>query len=107
MHTSFYLASTTRLLPSFPTRRSSDPTGRQPLYHIRFDERPEWAYAQEPLVPLKGYPGVLWNRSKKKRRSDEPPLRSEEHTSELQSLRHLVCRLLLEKKKKIERIISD
>src|SRR5258705_13447551 len=25
-------------------------------------------------------------------------LRSEEHTSELQSLRHLVCRLLLEKK---------
>src|SRR5205814_898679 len=28
------------------------------------------------------------------------PLRSEEHTSELQSLRHLVCRLLLEKKKK-------
>src|ERR1039458_5517716 len=27
-------------------------------------------------------------------------LRSEEHTSELQSLRHLVCRLLLEKKKR-------
>src|SRR5258705_6484238 len=27
------------------------------------------------------------------------PTRSEEHTSELQSLRHLVCRLLLEKKK--------
>src|SRR5205814_4293062 len=26
-----------------------------------------------------------------------PPCRSEEHTSELQSLRHLVCRLLLEK----------
>ena len=26
--------------------------------------------------------------------------RSEEHTSELQSLRHLVCRLLLEKKNK-------
>src|SRR5262245_58162863 len=34
---------------------------------------------------------------------DGPPYslqRSEEHTSELQSLRHLVCRLLLEKKKK-------
>src|SRR5262245_65151413 len=27
--------------------------------------------------------------------------RSEEHTSELQSLRHLVCRLLLEKKKRL------
>src|SRR5436853_4993934 len=33
----------------------------------------------------------------------EKPLRSEEHTSELQSLRHLVCRLLLEKKKKKEK----
>src|SRR5262245_64741397 len=31
----------------------------------------------------------------------ERPVRSEEHTSELQSLRHLVCRLLLEKKKKL------
>src|SRR5437899_6070849 len=30
----------------------------------------------------------------------QQPGRSEEHTSELQSLRHLVCRLLLEKKKK-------
>src|SRR5258705_6874593 len=29
----------------------------------------------------------------------DPIDRSEEHTSELQSLRHLVCRLLLEKKK--------
>src|SRR5438045_7674673 len=31
--------------------------------------------------------------------SASPFSRSEEHTSELQSLRHLVCRLLLEKKK--------
>src|SRR5438045_5214247 len=30
--------------------------------------------------------------------------RSEEHTSELQSLRHLVCRLLLEKKKKTKQV---
>src|SRR5256884_2784090 len=30
--------------------------------------------------------------------------RSEEHTSELQSRLHLVCRLLLEKKKKIQNI---
>src|SRR2546425_2571896 len=34
--------------------------------------------------------------------------RSEEHTSELQSLAYLVCRLLLEKKKKVEiRHLSD
>src|SRR3712207_7973667 len=30
----------------------------------------------------------------------KPPRRSEEHTSELQSRQYLVCRLLLEKKKK-------
>src|SRR5256884_6154712 len=33
-------------------------------------------------------------------------LRSEEHTSELQSRLHLVCRLLLEKKKNIRRSLS-
>src|ERR1039458_9328040 len=33
---------------------------------------------------------------------DEGLIRSEEHTSELQSLRHLVCRLLLEKKIRLD-----
>src|SRR5438445_2571470 len=33
-------------------------------------------------------------------RVEQPILRSEEHTSELQSRQYLVCRLLLEKKKK-------
>src|ERR1035438_2774765 len=37
----------------------------------------------------------LWSRWQAK---PPAPPRSEEHTSELQSLRHLVCRLLLEKK---------
>src|SRR2546422_1398967 len=35
------------------------------------------------------------------------PLRSEEHTSELQSRLHLVCRLLLEKKKKKKIHVSN
>src|SRR5258708_8745116 len=35
------------------------------------------------------------------------PPRSEEHTSELQSPDHLVCRLLLEKKKRPERLSLD
>src|SRR5438045_7991520 len=34
-------------------------------------------------------------------------LRSEEHTSELQSLRHLVCRLLLEKKNTIVNTVTS
>src|SRR5205814_8524014 len=45
---------------------------------------------------------ALERRSRRDDVSDAPGRigRSEEHTSELQSLRHLVCRLLLEKKKK-------
>src|SRR3712207_8406765 len=35
------------------------------------------------------------------------PLRSEEHTSELQSRQYLVCRLLLEKKKKTHLTTTD
>jgi hypothetical protein len=44
-------------------------TGRQPLYHIAIEELQEWTYTGEPLVPLKGFPGVVWQRSKKKKRA--------------------------------------
>src|SRR5687768_17837792 len=40
-----------------------------------------------------------WKNALAGERSKLLPLRSEEHTSELQSRLHLVCRLLLEKKK--------
>src|SRR5258708_15586640 len=41
------------------------------------------------------------------KRLDVAPPRSEEHTSELQSPDHLVCRLLLEKKKKQKQSLHD
>src|SRR2546425_7460526 len=41
----------------------------------------------------------VWNRSSAGPGCGSVPYRSEEHTSELQSLAYLVCRLLLEKKK--------
>src|SRR2546422_5301738 len=44
-------------------------------------------------LPCQLYPCKVWSSK-----------RSEEHTSELQSRLHLVCRLLLEKKKKIDNI---
>src|SRR2546429_6212747 len=49
-------------------------------------------------------PGILGRQSLRhhgngRSRLRRPGLRSEEHTSELQSRLHLVCRLLLEKKK--------
>jgi len=49
-------------------------TGRQPIYHIGMKEMQDWAYAGEPLVPLKGYPGVFCKRSKKKSRVQETRL---------------------------------
>src|SRR2546427_5558702 len=42
----------------------------------------------------------------KKDRTAGEPVRSEEHTSELQSQSNLVCRLLLEKKKKKKEIFN-
>jgi len=49
-------------------------TGRQPLYHLGIEVWQDWAYAGEPLVPLKGFPGVVWERSGKMKRPDRPAL---------------------------------
>src|SRR2546429_7023593 len=44
-----------------------------------------------------------WPQSRARLKPETMTVRSEEHTSELQSRLHLVCRLLLEKKKKKKR----
>src|SRR5207248_10852201 len=82
-------------LPSFPTRRSSD------LLRAEVGEAVPPGFAAGPRGHLRGavrgaavlkQPGQLqWGVHHR---------RSEEHTSELQSPYDLVCRLLLEKKKK-------
>src|SRR5690625_6093926 len=69
-----------RDLHSFPTRRSSDLA--LPSRTIRQQTTPA--------------PVATFERNKS---AAAPSPRSEEHTSELQSRGHLVCRLLLEKKK--------
>ena len=52
---------------NIPRALFSGRTGRQPLYHVAIEELQEWTYAGEPLVPLKGFPGVVWHRSKRKK----------------------------------------
>ena len=47
-------------------------TGRQPLYHASIDELQDWAYTGERLVPLKGFPGIVWERPRRKKRLDRP-----------------------------------
>ena len=47
-------------------------TGREPRYHLHIDELRDWTYTGKKLVPLKGYPGVVWERPKsRKRRPDD------------------------------------
>src|SRR2546430_10586628 len=67
---------------------------------------------RRPTAPLRAAPGgcprscsAAWSRP---RTPSRKMVRSEEHTSELQSQSNLVCRLLLEKKKKryIERHVD-
>src|SRR5689334_23698808 len=61
---------------------------------------PRWMYRE--MVPQWMYRGMVWQltfRERLPRSRSREMVRSEEHTSELQSQFHLVCRLLLEKKK--------
>src|SRR2546422_5095823 len=54
------------------------------------------------VVPLPSWPRPLFPQQYATPSAVTPQVRSEEHTSELQSRLHLVCRLLLEKKKSAE-----
>jgi hypothetical protein len=49
-------------------------TGREPRYHMFMHERPDWTWSGEALKPLKGYPGVLWERPKRKKRGQLEPM---------------------------------
>src|SRR5689334_24147383 len=80
----FLCSSAHRRLHSFPTRRSSD------LMNTTIGRVMPAARSSAPSSSVATpYP-----------HGSRPP-RSEEHTSELQSQFHLVCRLLLEKKKAV------
>ena len=43
-------------------------TGREPRYHVAIEELQDWIYMGTRLVPLKGYPGVVWERPKSRKR---------------------------------------
>src|SRR5438046_6081836 len=76
----------------FPTRRSSDLTCPWHAWRFRLADG-VWADYPRGKVGVGCYPVRVVGDAVQVRRS-------EEHTSELQSLTNLVCRLLLEKKKK-------
>ena len=60
---------------NIPRALFSGRTGREPRYHIAIQELQDWTYLGEPLVPLKGFPGVVWERpARKKRRRIAGPL---------------------------------
>src|SRR5690349_20101630 len=75
-------------------------------YYLRGGHR-LWTAPEDPFyICPEGHVKVITKKDEVSLRSD---IRSEEHTSELQSRRDLVCRLLLEKKKnkKEEQIYID
>src|SRR5437016_8505964 len=83
-----------RDLPSFPTRRSSDLAGGSAAADA-------WTAAKRAAGGRRRTARPCQVRPAGHVATDTFPrnaLRSEEHTSELQSLTNLVCRLLLEKK---------
>src|SRR5687767_15282647 len=74
-------------------------------YTTLFRSAPSWRKCTLGSSAVKhsfSFPRAPFDRSRARtsRSSRTTSLRSEEHTSELQSLAYLVCRLLLEKKKK-------
>src|SRR2546429_5869232 len=84
---SFYAAQVWRpaLVGNLPARRSQQTSAWRPGRVLLVSQiQGDWR-----LVPLRTW-AARWPR--------KPCCRSEEHTSELQSRLHLVCRLLLEKK---------
>src|SRR5439155_7074465 len=95
-----------RALHSFPTRRSSD-LQEGGLYVLTMHpfytgHRSRALWLDKLIAYMKSKPGV-WFATHEDVAKYVKTTRSEEHTSELQSRGHLVCRLLLEKKKKQRR----
>jgi hypothetical protein len=62
----FYERARSPHMVNVPRALFSGRTGRQPLYHVAIEELQEWTYTGAPLVPLKGFPGIVWQRSKRK-----------------------------------------
>jgi hypothetical protein len=63
----FYERPRAPTMVNIPRALFTDRTGREPRYHLDLGEAPEWAYRGEPLAPLKGYPGVMWERPRRKK----------------------------------------
>jgi hypothetical protein len=63
----FYERASSPKWINIPRALFSTRTGREPRYHLNIHEKVDWAYLGEALAPLKGYPGVMWVRPKRKK----------------------------------------
>jgi hypothetical protein len=68
----FYERASAPKWVNIPRALFSGRTGREPRYHLSIQEKVDWAYMGEPLAPLKGYPGVMWVRPKRKKSVELP-----------------------------------
>jgi hypothetical protein len=65
-HALIYERTRSRHTINIPRTLFQSRTGRQPIYHIAIEEVQDWAYAGEPLIPLKAYPGVFASDPRRK-----------------------------------------
>jgi hypothetical protein len=63
----FYERARSPHMVNIPRALFQSRTGRHPLYHVGISELQDWTYTGGTLVPLKGYPGVVWERPRRKR----------------------------------------
>lgn len=64
----FYERARSPRMINIPRGLFSGRTGREPRYHMYLAEQADWTWTGEPLGPLKGYPGVMRERPRKKAR---------------------------------------
>ena len=50
-----------------PRALFTERTGREPRYHMNMAAAVDWLWSGEALAPLKGYPGVMFERPRKKK----------------------------------------
>ncbi|MDO8288744.1 MAG: GFA family protein [Parvibaculum sp.] len=63
----FYETARSPHMVNIPRALFESRTGREPRYHLRIGEQQDWAYTGAELKPLKGFPGVMFERPKKKK----------------------------------------
>jgi hypothetical protein len=71
----FYERPRSPKIVNIPRALFATRTGRDTRYHMHLDQMADWTWRGEPMGPLKGYPGVMWVRPRRKAKA--PPVEAD------------------------------